>query len=100
MVFPSGKPLAGDWLTMDVHTLPSRADVLHTLDVFMEKTERWLVDMDLGAENGAFGWAGKTKAGVVIFLLKHTMYHLGELNALLYESKGGMAEDNYIKAFR
>ena len=100
IILPSGKPFDGDWLSMDADQLPSRADIHHALKIFSTKTEIWLSEMDLNAENAAFSWAGETKAGVVIFLLRHTLYHLGELNALLYESKGGKAEDNYIKAFR
>jgi hypothetical protein len=97
---PSGRPFDVDWLEMDVNDLPLRSDILHALEVFRTKTEKWLSDMDLNAKNTAFDWAGETKAGVVIFLLRHSLYHLGELNALLYESKGGKAEDNFIKAFR
>ena len=48
--------------------------------------------------NETFPWAGKTKLGVVIFLLRHTTYHLGELSSLLNESRDGNAEDNYVKA--
>ena len=98
--FPSGKALDGDWLSMNIDALPSRSDVIHTLEVFRAKTEKWLTDLDLYGKNTSFSWAGKTKMGVVIFLMRHTLYHLGELNALLYESKNGNAEDNYIKAFR
>jgi hypothetical protein len=97
---PSGRPFDVDWLEMDVSDLPLRSDILHALKVFRTKTGKWLSDMDLSARNTAFPWAGETKVGVVIFLLRHSLYHLGELNALLYESKGGKAEDNFIKAFR
>ena len=100
MSFPSGKRLQGDWLSMDVEALPSRSDILQTLGVFRSKTEKWLTDMDLHAKNTSFDWAGETRMGVVIFLMRHTLYHVGELNALLYESKCGNAEDNFIKAFR
>jgi hypothetical protein len=96
----SGRSFDGDWLTMDVNELPLPSDILHALKEFRLKTEKWLSDMDFNAKNTAFGWAGETKIGVAIFLLRHTLYHLGELNALLYESKNGKAEDNFIKAFR
>lgn len=100
VVLPSGRAFDGDWLSMDRQELPLRSDILYALKTFRTKTERWLNDMDMEAENTAFDWAGETKSGVVIFLMRHTLYHLGELNALLYESKNGKAEDNYIKAFR
>ncbi len=100
IAFPSGRSLNGDWLSMDKDELPLRSDIVHILEVFRIKTEKWLSDMDYKSKNTSFEWAGETKTGVVIFLLRHTLYHLGELNALLYESKNGNAEDNYIKAFR
>ena len=56
--------------------------------------------MDLCSINQAFEWAGKTKLGLVIFLLKHTVYHLGELSSLLNESQNGETEDNYVKALQ
>ena len=99
LALPSGRQLDGDWLTMELEALPLRSDILHVVDVFRVKTEKWLLEMDLPAQNTAFEWAGQTKMGVVIFLLRHTLYHLGELNALLYESKLGEANDNFIKAF-
>lgn len=94
MSFPSGKPFAGDSASMDKEQLPSRSDIFHILEEFRAKTEKWLWALDFSAKNEAFGWAGETKAGVVIFLLKHSLYHLGELNALLYESKNGNSEDH------
>lgn len=99
LAFPSGRLLDGEWLTMEVEKLPHRLDILQILDVFRGKTEKWLSKMDFAAPNTSFAWAGKTKMGVVIFLLRHTLYHLGEMNALLYESKHGKANDNFIKAF-
>jgi surface antigen len=62
------------------------------------KTEEWLSEMDFSAENRSFDWAGKTKLGVVIFLLRHNLYHIGELSSLLNESRNGEAEDNWVKA--
>jgi hypothetical protein len=54
--------------------------------------------MDFEAENESFGWAGETKLGVALFLFSHTVYHLGELSALLSESSDGNVEDAYVKA--
>jgi hypothetical protein len=49
-------------------------------------------------ENKIFYWAGKTKLGLVLFLLRHTLHHIGELSSLLNESKNGVADDNWVKA--
>jgi hypothetical protein len=64
----------------------------------MKKTEIWLTEVDFQAENKKFHWAGKTNVGPVLFLLRHTLYHIGELSSLLNESKNGVADDNWVKA--
>lgn len=96
--FASGKSFDVDCATVDVGALPSRDDVIFCIGEFAQKTESWIAEMDLCSINQAFAWAGKTKLGVVIFLLKHSLYHLGELSSLLNESKNGEVEDNYVKA--
>jgi len=62
------------------------------------QTEKWLSGLDFGAENKAFPWAGETQLGVVIFLLRHNLFHIGELSSLLNESKAGAVEDHYVNA--
>lgn len=96
--FASGKSFDVDSATANVEALPSRSDVTLCIEEFAQKTESWIGEMDLCSINQAFEWAGKTKLGLVIFLLKHSVYHLGELSSLLNESKDGEAEDNYVKA--
>ncbi len=96
--FASGKPFEANCETAMEEALPSRSDVILCAREFARKTECWLAEMDLTSANQAFAWAGKTKLGVVIFLLKHSVYHLGELSSLLNESRNGEAEDNYVKA--
>ena len=96
--FVSGKSFEANCETADEEDLPSRSDVIACIREFARKTECWLAEMDLRSSNQAFAWAGKTRLGVVLFLLKHTVYHLGELSSLLNESKQGEAEDNYVKA--
>jgi hypothetical protein len=98
VVFRSGKPFDVDCETAKEAALPSRNDVIMCIKDFSGKTEKWLTEMDIHSVNPAFDWAGKTKLGVVIFLMKHSVYHLGELSSLLNESKNGDAEDHYVKA--
>ncbi len=78
--------------------LPSRSDILNCIDNFSRKTEKWLLEIDYMSTNEAFPWAGKTKLAVVIFLMRHSLYHLGELSSLLNESRNGNVEDNYVMA--
>jgi len=97
VLLAAGKPFDGNWETVQEKDFPSQNDILAGIDVLQAKTEQWLSDMDFDAENKTFGWAGATQFGVALFLLRHTLYHIGELNALLEESKNGKAEDNFVK---
>jgi hypothetical protein len=96
--FASGKPFETDCEKVPDEALPSRADIIGCIKLFAAKTDRWLTETDFSAKNTAFPWAGESKAGVVIFLMRHSLYHLGELSSLLNESRNGDAEDNYVKA--
>jgi hypothetical protein len=96
--FVSGKSFESNSETAQDEDLPSQKDILACIDQFREKTEKWLNKLDFNAENKSFGWAGETKLGVVIFLLRHSLFHIGELSSLLNESKNGDVEDHYVNA--
>jgi hypothetical protein len=96
--FPSGKPFDIDWVAAKAEDLPSRSDVMAGLAVWKGKTARWLSDMDFDSANTAFPWAGATQGGVALFLLRHMLYHMGELSSLLNESRNGEAADHYVEA--
>ena len=98
LFFESGKPFEMNCETAPEAELPSQKDILACIQEIRLRTEKWLSEMDFGAENKAFSWAGATKMGVALFSLRHNLYHLGELSSLLNESKNGNAEDNYVKA--
>jgi len=96
--FASGKSFKRNWETAEEAELPSQNDIQACMLDLKEKTEKWLSEMDYSAANTSFKWAGKTKMGVVIFLLRHSLFHIGELSSLLNESKKGDVEDHYVKA--
>lgn len=96
--FPSGKSFDIDWETIKTDDLPSQKDILEFIREMMEKTEKWVCDLAYDAENKSFPWAGETQLGVVIFLLRHNLFHIGELSSLLNESKNGVVEDHYVNA--
>ena len=98
VLLAAGKPFDGDWETVQEKDWPSQGDILAGIDLLQGKTENWLSAMDFDAKNTAFPWAGATQLGVALFLLSHTLYHVGGLNALLEESKDGKAEDNFVQA--
>jgi len=98
IIFASGKSFESDCATVNEEELPSQDDILGGIQELKVKTEEWLCAMDFHSENKSFEWAGKIKVGVVLFLLRHSLYHLGELSSLLNESRNGDVEDNYVKA--
>lgn len=98
VLFAAGKPFDGNWEAIKEEDWPSQNDIVAGIDALQVKTEKWLSEMDFDAENTTFGWAGATKLGVALFLLGHTLYHVGGLNAFLEESKNGKAEDHFVKA--
>jgi hypothetical protein len=98
--FASGKPFEIDFEKADVADLPSRDDVLQCIGELSSKTEEWLRGLDLSSSNQDFPWAGRTKLGVALFLLKHSTFHLGELSSLLNESRNGEVGDNFVAALQ
>jgi len=93
--FISGLSFDLNWETAEENTLPSQADITAAAHDFRNLTEEWLREMDMGAVNTTFDWCGKTKLGVVLFTLRHFVYHMGELSSLLNESRNGNANDNF-----
>lgn len=98
LLFASGKSFESDWEIAPEEDLPSQNDILACINELQAKTEKWLSEMDFNSENKSFEWAGETKVGVVLFLLRHSVYHIGELSSLLNESRNGDVQDNYVKA--
>jgi hypothetical protein len=96
--FASGKSFDVNCEIAREEALPSRNDIIQCIRELAKKTESWIAEMDLRSVNKAFEWAGKTRMGVVLFLLKHSVYHLGELSSLLNESRNGEAQDNFVNA--
>ena len=98
VLLATGKSLEDNFETTKKEDLPSQNDVSECILEMNGKTEKWLSEMEYSAENSSFKWAGETKLGVVIFLLRHSLFHIGELSSLLNESKHGDVEDHYVKA--
>ncbi len=98
MHYPSGKPFDSDWQNVKTDDLPTQNDIVTCTHKVKMQTEEWLSNMDYFAENEAFPWAGETKLGVVIFLLRHSIFHIGELSSLLSESKNDIVKDHWVKA--
>jgi hypothetical protein len=96
--FVSGKSFDSHSGNAPEDQLPTQADLLVSITELQGMTTAWLTSLDFTAVNSAFPWAGATQLSVALFLLRHMLYHLGELSSMLNESKQGVAEDNWVKA--
>jgi hypothetical protein len=74
---------AGD--EADVADLPSREALLAYLEEVVAIGDAWLGEQDEAAWLGptGFPWTGETRLAQMVYLLRHTQHHIGELNALL-----------------
>ena len=55
----------------------------------------WIETIDLEAENSDYHWTGQNMLSVMLLIIRHSYYHLGELNTLLNEHLKGGAKDNF-----
>lgn len=94
-----GNRYAEGWASLDEESVPTQADILQYLEEEAAAFNSWLAGLELDAENQTFPWAGPTRSGVLVFLLRHTMYHLGEMNALLHVARDGEIDDMWMKGF-
>ena len=95
--FASGKLFEANWETANEEDLPTQRDIILCIAEIKTTTEAWLSEMDFSAKNTSFQWAGETKLAVVIFSMRHTLYHLGEFSSLLNESRNGDVGDNFAE---
>lgn len=56
----------------------------------------WLLSESLDTLEERFPWAGTTRRSVAVFLLRHSLYHMGEMNAMLFRSSNGVTADPWM----
>ncbi|MBF9017940.1 MULTISPECIES: DinB family protein [unclassified Oceanispirochaeta] len=94
-VYESGRSIATDSGKLETRDLPSKEDIIYMMQSVKSNTEKWLRNIKFEADNNDYKWTGLTRLSVVLFLIRHSQFHLGEINALLNEYKNGKAEDHY-----
>lgn len=60
-----------------------------------ETIRTWIESLDLDSKNEKFPWTGKDMDSVVVFIARHSYFHLGELNCLLNENLLGDGDDYF-----
>jgi hypothetical protein len=93
----NGKTIEMNSWDMDKNDLPELDDVLSLVGDIEKKTETWLKNINFNSKNDKFPWTGKTYGSIILFLLRHSQYHLGEMNCLLNDQLEGKAEDYFVK---
>lgn len=84
--FPWGQRYDGDWEGSPAASLPDRPALLALLDDVTELFDARLAaltDEELCAPAPTFPWAGGSRLSCLLYLLRHTQHHLGELHAEL-----------------
>ena len=83
----------GQWAEFHDEKLPSKAEFATYARGVQKGVGAWLLGGSLDEPEDRFPWAGNTRRAVSVFLLRHSLYHLGELNAILFTGReGGIAD--------
>ncbi|MFP4363177.1 MAG: hypothetical protein ACLFR1_04855 [Spirochaetia bacterium] len=95
LVYKSGRSISVLSKDLQQADFPTQDDVLFMIQSLSAKTEKWLQSIDFSAPNAKYPWTGGSMLSVVLFLLRHSQHHLGEMNALLNEQEQGNGEDHF-----
>ena len=83
--FSWGERFAADWEGAPAEALPSSQQVLEYADEVVASLAAWLrsaSDEELAGEN-AFPWTGASVTARMLYVLRHSHHHLGELCMIL-----------------
>jgi hypothetical protein len=83
--FPFGRRFGGDWEQLPPERLPSREQAAAYLAEVRRQATDWLVrhdDAALLGPNERHRWCGPTLLDLALYVLRHTLHHHGEMNAL------------------
>lgn len=94
--YSSGKEAAEASWTIDKKELPGQSDILYMTETISADTDHWLDLLDFDELNINYKWTGEKMGSVVLFLIRHSQYHLGEMSALLNQKLKGKAADHFV----
>jgi hypothetical protein len=78
-------------------TYYSRNDAINNCRIQERNVKEWIAGLDFSLNNNDYTWTGKDMESVVLFVIQHSYFHLGEMNALLNEKLEGKAEDSFAR---
>lgn len=91
-----GTELASDYQATEGDRI-TRGEILANLERHEAALKAWILRTDLAAGNEAYPWTGKDMESVLLFIVRHGYFHLGEMSALLNETLEGDASDNFAR---
>lgn len=72
-----------------------REEIIELIKITEKNVQEWLKTIALDESNTNYPWTGKDVTSVVLFIIRHSYFHLGEMNGLLNESIAGKAKDSF-----
>lgn len=93
---PMRERFPNQWDEFRAETIPDRASYRAYAQRVQKGVARWLLGEPLDTPEDRFPWAGTTRRSVALFLLRHSLYHIGEMNAMLFRGSNGATADPWM----
>ena len=91
----SGKEYKYSIERVDETNFLSRNEIIELIDKTKHAVTNWIQTIDLNEANTVYPWTGSNRLSVVLFIIRHSYYHLGEFNGLLNDNLSGNAKDHF-----
>jgi hypothetical protein len=89
-----GTALAADYQATDADRI-TRSEILANISRHEASLQLWIRGTELASGNEKYPWTGVDMESVLLFIIRHNYFHLGEMSALLNETLAGDASDNF-----
>lgn len=96
----SGTTLNIDRNKISDSDLPLQEDILSSIPAIRGKVTAWIRQIRFDESNRRYPWTGANMLSVVLFLTRHSQFHLGEMSALLNNEMKGKAEDHFAATLK
>ena len=94
---PMRERFPNQWDEFHAKTIPDRASFRAYAQRVQKGVARWLLGEPLNAREERFPWATTTHRSVALFLLRHSLYHIGEMKAMLFRGSNGAIADPWME---
>jgi hypothetical protein len=95
VVLLNGNILSHDIKLIDCGLLISQKEICAMVKDIQPKLEKWIQNVNLQEENTRCKWTGDKVESIILFIIRHSYFHFGEMNTLLNEYLDGKAPDYF-----